>query len=382
MAAASRESKNKRMGRHRKARDTARVVRWLEAGAVATGIGAAVINGQGVAWASTDADGTSANPANGSNQANDTTNTDQGTEQNPTDPTDPSNDSQPVATDNSTDADDADLDTDIDIDIDIDTDTDPSTDTDLDTETDTDPALESKPGLNDDDPELHQDQSNRRIVNNRTVQQASPELTTNSQPAITPGDSADAQRPAITTFSAAKTAVATTQAESTTLLRPPTASVAVTTVTPTHTTELRPIRQLVIGVLGIFGFSPNPAPGSPTPNPLLEAVWAMYRRVESTFWNDTPTVKAVSVTNTELTDEGDVIVSGTIDFDDYDDDPLTYTSTDGAHGSVTVNADGTFTYTPTDPATHSPSPPATRVPTCTACSACSPQAAGTPEPRR
>src|SRR5690349_21821463 len=55
MAAKHRRSTKKRNSTVSR-RDTDRVVRWLQAGAVATGIGAAVINGQGVAWATTDGD--------------------------------------------------------------------------------------------------------------------------------------------------------------------------------------------------------------------------------------------------------------------------------------------------------------------------------------
>lgn len=57
---------------------------------------------------------------------------------------------------------------------------------------------------------------------------------------------------------------------------------ATTAVAPTQSTAAPGIRALVLGVLGVFGFSPNPMPGH-TNNPLLEAMWAGYRRIETLF---------------------------------------------------------------------------------------------------
>src|SRR6478735_76504 len=56
MAARHRKPTKKRNQESRRRRDTDRVVRWLRAGAVATGVGAAVISGHGTAWATTDGD--------------------------------------------------------------------------------------------------------------------------------------------------------------------------------------------------------------------------------------------------------------------------------------------------------------------------------------
>jgi VCBS repeat-containing protein len=167
--------------------------------------------------------------------------------------------------------------------------------------------------------------------------------TASAQPATTKtstatnDDDTTAQRTAATSFSANINAPAAP-------LHPPTATATVTNVSPVQVVEVRPIRTLVLGVLGLFGYTP----GTPTPNPLLDAAWGLYRRIESVFANARPTVGAATVADPTITN-GQVIVTGTVDFDDEDGDPLHYTSTDGAHGAVTVDADGGYTYTPTDP---------------------------------
>ena len=74
--------------------------------------------------------------------------------------------------------------------------------------------------------------------------------------------------------------------------------------------------------------------------------------MESTFANQRPNVNGATVTNCELTGQGQVIITGAVDFDDPDGDRMLYRSTNGTHGTVVVNPDGTFTYTPTDPDIH------------------------------
>ncbi|KAA0107823.1 Ig-like domain-containing protein, partial [Mycolicibacterium sp. P9-22] len=126
---------------------------------------------------------------------------------------------------------------------------------------------------------------------------------------------------------------------------PPQASIEITKATPTPPSLARPIRQAVLGVLGIFGFNPNP--GS-TNNPLLEALWGTYRRIESFLDNQPATARTTTITTSELIDDT-VAITGTVTFEDPNNDPLRYTTTQGAHGTVTINPNGTFTYTPTDP---------------------------------
>ncbi len=101
----------------------------------------------------------------------------------------------------------------------------------------------------------------------------------------------DAPAPAAATES--RTADTPTDKPSTAPVAAPTAAAApvgvagavtatTTAVAPTQTTAAPGIRTLILGVLGVFGFSPNPVPGH-TNNPLLEAVWAGYRRIETLF---------------------------------------------------------------------------------------------------
>ena len=140
--------------------------------------------------------------------------------------------------------------------------------------------------------------------------------------------------------------VATTFAAAAVVVPPhlPTVSVAVTNVDPAPTAApLQPIRNLVLGVLGVFGFSPNPAPGQ-TNNPILEALWGAYRRIESFVGNETPTVGTARVVATSFTPEGKVAITLRLDAADPDGDPLTYRTTDGTHGTLSANGDGTYTY--------------------------------------
>ncbi|MEU0495790.1 Ig-like domain-containing protein [Mycobacterium sp. NPDC006124] len=126
--------------------------------------------------------------------------------------------------------------------------------------------------------------------------------------------------------------------------RTPTATVAATDLAPPQPHLLEGVRTLVRNALALFGYTP----GTPAPNPFLAAIWGLYRRVESTLDNQRPTVGAASVTNTSLSSDAHVVVTGTVSFTDEDGDPLSYKATNGAHGSVAVNPDGSFTYTSTD----------------------------------
>ncbi|WP_459986709.1 Ig-like domain-containing protein [Mycolicibacterium hodleri] len=126
--------------------------------------------------------------------------------------------------------------------------------------------------------------------------------------------------------------------------RTPTATVVATDLAPPQPHLLEGVRTLVLQALALFGYTP----GTPTPNPFLAAIWGLYRRVESTLDNQRPTVGAASVSDTGVDSDAHVVVTGTVSFADEDGDPLSYTATNGAHGSVAVNPDGSFTYTSTD----------------------------------
>lgn len=126
---------------------------------------------------------------------------------------------------------------------------------------------------------------------------------------------------------------------------PPQATIEITKATPTPPSLARPIRQVVLGVLGLFGFNPN---SGSTNNPLLEALWGTYRRIESIIGNQPATARTATITTSDIVDDT-VAITGTVIFDDPNGDPLRYSTTQGAHGSVVINPNGTFTYTPTDP---------------------------------
>lgn len=149
---------------------------------------------------------------------------------------------------------------------------------------------------------------------------------------------------ATTTATTAATAAAA-PAEVAAPALPPQATIEITKATPTPPSLARPIRQAVLGVLGIFGFNPNP--GS-TNNALLEALWGTYRRIESILGNQPATARTATITTSEIVDDT-VAITGTVIFDDPNGDPLRYSTTQGEHGSVVINPNGTFVYAPTDP---------------------------------
>ncbi|WP_059020530.1 Ig-like domain-containing protein [Mycobacterium sp. M26] len=119
---------------------------------------------------------------------------------------------------------------------------------------------------------------------------------------------------------------------------------AKTTAAATTNTPFRPIRALVAGVLSVFGYNPlaTPSPGDPAPNPILEGIWGLYRRIESFIANETPTAGTPTVNAVNAQGQ----ITGSLNATDYDGDTLVYTVIQGEHGLATVDADGTFTYTP------------------------------------
>lgn len=120
------------------------------------------------------------------------------------------------------------------------------------------------------------------------------------------------------------------------------ATVSVVAVNPAPL-EFRPIRTAVSWVLTLMGYNPN-NPGV-SPNPFLEAAWALYRRTESFFFNQAPTVGTAQLLSTDVADDGSVVVTGTLNVSDFNGDTVRYTATNGQSGTVDVQANGTFTYT-------------------------------------
>ena len=86
------------------------------------------------------------------------------------------------------------------------------------------------------------------------------------------------------------------------------------------------------------------APATPTiGNPLADLLAAIFRRVQTTLFNESPTATPEQYPGQSPTG----VVTGTVGATDPDGDPLTVTrSAAPTKGSVIVNSDGTYTYTP------------------------------------
>ncbi|CAM3876400.1 hypothetical protein H7J08_02390 [Mycobacterium frederiksbergense] len=85
-----------------------------------------------------------------------------------------------------------------------------------------------------------------------------------------------------------------------------------------------------------------PIPALPVPA-FVEALWLAVRQTMQTWNNQRPVATTIISGQDPLTG----IITGRIDTVDYEGDPITYiVSTDAAHGEVVIDADGTFTYTP------------------------------------
>ncbi len=296
------------------------VVHWLRMGAAVAGIGAALVAGQGVALADPDA-GTDSEPSSAA--------------------------SSPDSTESDTAAGSQESETDDDVDDTEGEEVDSVGDHDVDTvdEEDVDTKEEDvDAGSVDSEIDVTHSVDTDNDEDDRTaLSTAAPSSTAKSARVSTAEEPVTLSSPSVESSTAA-----TSLTVSPVPIHAPQATVAVTSVSPKPVTEWRPVRGLVLGVLGLFGFDANPAPGSGPNSPFLEAIWAMYRRIESFVDNSRPTAGGASLISSEIVG-GLVEVKGTVDFDDYDDDPLTYSVTNGVHGTVTVGPDGTFTYTPDDP---------------------------------
>lgn len=76
----------------------------------------------------------------------------------------------------------------------------------------------------------------------------------------------------------------------------------------------------------------------PPPNPVGD----FLRQIQRTFFNQAPTTTYVPSETTVI--DGQIV--GSLNPGDVDDDPVTFSHTDPAHGTVEIQADGTFVYTP------------------------------------
>ncbi|GAS99110.1 outer membrane adhesin like protein [Mycolicibacterium canariasense] len=113
----------------------------------------------------------------------------------------------------------------------------------------------------------------------------------------------------------------------------------ITKVNPAPSRPSSPLRTFVLNALGAFGF--NPEPGH-TNNPVLQAIWNGYRKLEAIFDNTAPDIDAVRILGTRWTDDGYVAVDLAVDVSDYDGDPISTSTITGV--AFTKNLDGTFTY--------------------------------------
>ncbi len=123
-------------------------------------------------------------------------------------------------------------------------------------------------------------------------------------------------------------------------------------ITVTSSPQLSPIAaaiavpaRIVSGLLALVGLGPTAAPGAPASpiTKLVELAWVALRRVNSFFFNSTPTA---TVTLAEPSVTG--IVTGQVVGHDKDGDRLTYRVIEQpTNGTVELHADGSFTYTAT-----------------------------------
>ncbi|PXW30377.1 UNVERIFIED_CONTAM: Zn-dependent metalloprotease [Williamsia faeni] len=126
---------------------------------------------------------------------------------------------------------------------------------------------------------------------------------------------------------------------------PMTAKTSSATATSVHTAPKSAGTSLLVGFLAVFGLSPQAAGTSTTiatTNPIQDLAFAFFRRIQTNLDNGTPTVTAG-----EPTQDSDGLIGGTLQISDPDDDPLTV-EVIGAptNGSVSVNPDGIYVFTP------------------------------------
>jgi YVTN family beta-propeller protein len=143
--------------------------------------------------------------------------------------------------------------------------------------------------------------------------------------------------------SAAVTSNRTTTSPSDDRPDPDAATPATTTPTTLSTNIVAAPRASAQTSAGDSPTSTNPVQPV-APPPLAELVFAVFRRLESTFFNKTPTAQPLQ---TGQAVSG--VLTGNVNAADADGDPLIYRVTRPAqHGTVVVNTDGTYVYTPGD----------------------------------
>ncbi|WP_197507543.1 Ig-like domain-containing protein [Mycobacterium sp. ACS4331] len=123
-------------------------------------------------------------------------------------------------------------------------------------------------------------------------------------------------------------------------------------ITVTSSPKLSPIAaviavpaRIVSGLLALVGLGPTAAPGAPASpiTKLVELAWVALRRVNSFFFNSTPTA-TVTLVDPSVTG----VVTGQVVGHDKDGDRLEYRVVeDPTNGTVELHADGSFTYTAT-----------------------------------
>ncbi|BDX30589.1 hypothetical protein TUM20985_11360 [Mycobacterium antarcticum] len=133
----------------------------------------------------------------------------------------------------------------------------------------------------------------------------------------------------------------------------PLALVSVTTKSyPAAVTAPVSIRAIVADVLRWTGFGaldPGvPLPSSPL-NDLLAGAWVAVRRLHYTLFNAAPTLSPAQISQDARTG----VVEGTLGGADADGDQLTYALVGkGTNGVVVLGSDGTYTYTPSSAFAH------------------------------
>lgn len=108
-----------------------------------------------------------------------------------------------------------------------------------------------------------------------------------------------------------------------------------------------PVLLTAAATAGGDAFSATPGRGGRPQSPLLAAIWGFVRRVERTWFNQTPATDHTTAENVQV-DARHVV--GYLDPTDADDDAVTYTATTTKGGTIAFdpNTAGQFTYTAPD----------------------------------
>ncbi|MDZ4234108.1 MAG: glycoside hydrolase family 1 protein, partial [Dietzia sp.] len=331
--------------------NSAQVIGRVGSLAVALGVGAAVFTGSGVAWATEDSDGGASTPSAAAPDSSDQTEADgEGTGGQDPDETDDDEAEAEAGEEEEEEADidDAGVGTGADIETETETGTGDVEATDELPEGDT---TTTAPAPRDDDVPAEPVRADARTEPKRAVLRPDAVVATaepvESEPGRRQGLPQSAETVTEITDSTVLQQHSVSPAMMTTTVRTP----EVPSWRPWPTAyDLRTVVTYVADLAGSFIkalLQPFAAkPSAPSANP---TEWALLAWIRREFFNQRPTLIENPLPHTQsLTDDGDVIVTGAVGFEDRDGDPLTYTVVGRPlnGGVVQVDQQGDFVYRP------------------------------------